>query len=93
MERFRQHVHARRRALAGACLALIAGCATKPAIEDQGRLASACQLMKCTCQQPEQSIFRKPETRPVQWRSNGAAYCPEGFVLQRPDPDAKPSGY
>ena len=56
-------------------------------------LASACQIIKCTCQKTRDSIlphFTKDEPQDVLWRQNGTAYCPEGYTLQR---EGAPSMY
>ena len=65
--------------------ATVAACLPRRTIEDQSRLALACEMMKCRCVALERSPFRKVETRPVQWRPDGSASCPEGFYLERPE--------
>jgi len=71
---------------------LVAGCAIQPPIEDQDRLASACQLTKCRCVAEKTSMFRVPATDAVNWRTTGAAYCDPGFHLERVVEEKRP-GY
>jgi hypothetical protein len=65
-------------ALAAAAV-LIAGCELQPIPE----LALKCQTVACTCL-PAKAAFPVPLEDPpeVQWRANGDAYCPEGYVLR-----------
>jgi hypothetical protein len=52
--------------------------------EDQSRLALACETVRCDCEPPKKVMtFSTPPTKPVQWRPEGTAYCPEGFLLTR----------
>jgi hypothetical protein len=74
-------------------LLLLAGCMSKPVVEDQTRLASACQVTKCRCVGETASMFHNPSTADVRWKRGGDAYCEEGFHLERYDPDAKPKTY
>jgi len=62
-----------------AALMLLAGCA----LEEKPELALACQVTKCVCMPVQASYPLKGEPVPVQWKSNGDAYCPEGYVLRR----------
>ena len=71
----------------------LAGCMSKPVVEDQTRLASACQVTKCQCVGEKTSMFRTPPTADLKWKRTGDAYCEEGFHLERADPDAKPKTY
>lgn len=62
-----------------AALVVLTGCAlaVKP------ELALACQVTECTCL-PAQSVYPlKGEPAPVQWKTNGDAYCEEGYVLRK----------
>jgi hypothetical protein len=64
----------------------LAGCGFHlvDAPEDQSRLALACETVKCDCEPPKKIMtFSTPPTKPVEWRSEGTAFCPEGFVLTR----------
>jgi hypothetical protein len=64
----------------------LAGCGIHlvPEPEDQSRLALACETVRCDCEPPKKVMtFSTPPTQPVQWRSEGTAYCPEGFLLTR----------
>jgi hypothetical protein len=70
--------------LAGAVL--LAGCGIHlfPAPEDQTRLALACETVRCDCEPPKKVMtFSTPPVQPVQWRPEGAAFCPEGLLLTR----------
>jgi hypothetical protein len=81
-----------RRRVVLSLLLLLAGCATRPAIEDQTRLASACQVTKCRCAGERTSIFREAPTAPLKWRRDGSAYCEEGLHLERVT-DEQRTGY
>ncbi len=65
---------------------LLAGC---PSTRNgnQAQLASACQIVKCTCLKPRPMLpqFTKEESQEVLWRQDGTAYCPEGYALERKD--------
>lgn len=63
----------------GGALMLLAACAQ----ENRPELALACQTRPCTCVPADRGLFAKPivEPAPIHWRSNGDAYCDEGFVL------------
>jgi hypothetical protein len=74
-------------------LLLLAGCLSKPVVEDQTRLASACQVAKCRCAGDRTSTFRTAPSAEVKWKRDGDAYCEAGFHLERVDPDAKPRTY
>jgi len=62
-----------------ATLVLLLGCAQAP----QPDLALACQTAKCTCLPETSGFILKGEAAAVLWKSNGDAYCPEGYVLSR----------
>lgn len=59
--------------LAGGC-----GGDTKP----PPNLPLACETLKCTCFDPDSPFWRKTKEVPVEWRSNGEAFCPAGFELR-----------
>ena len=64
-------------ALAG-CASLIGG------TEDQKQLALACEVAQCTCLSGTGGLsFSNRESRPVEWRNDGSAFCPAGFSLSR----------
>jgi hypothetical protein len=72
---------------------IVAGCvaACMPKEANQEQLARGCQIVKCECRKPRESMlpsFTKQETAELQWRTDGAAYCPEGMRLELKD---KPS--
>lgn len=58
----------------------LAGCATASP-DRQTTLAGACQMRSCECMEAG-SLTPFAERRPVEWRINGDAYCPDGFQLQ-----------
>jgi hypothetical protein len=68
-------------------LGLVAGCAAE--VEKEAtKLSLACQVSKCDCASNFMTLF---DTQPVQWRSDGSAYCPEDYHLRRLEPaPAKP---
>jgi hypothetical protein len=64
----------------------LAGCGIHllPQPEDQGRLAFACETAQCDCHAPRSAIpFSSDTVKPVQWRPDGSAFCPEGMLLGR----------
>jgi hypothetical protein len=62
-----------------ATLVILTGCA----LAAKPELALACQTTECTCLPAQSAYPLKGEPAPVQWKSNGDAYCDEGFVLRR----------
>jgi hypothetical protein len=47
-------------------------------------LAMACQVSRCECRAPRSAFsFTSDKPEPVQWRSDGTAYCREGYELSR----------
>lgn len=73
----------RRGVLALAAAGLLAGCGSDKAGEaaPEPEIAKACTVRKCECVSSTIPFFFIRETRPVEWRANGDAACPEGFVL------------
>jgi hypothetical protein len=68
-------------------LGLVAGCAAE-AEKEGTRMSFACQVSKCDCASNIMTLF---DAQPVQWKSDGSAYCPEGYHLRRLAPaPAKP---
>ena len=61
-------------------LALVAACAADKTAETDLRLT--CQLNKCVCAAPERVFLAAQPDKPVQWKENGDAYCPEGYQLE-----------
>jgi len=55
----------------------------------QERLAFACEVQKCRCVVEEKSMFSPARYAPVQWRPDGAAFCPEGQYLELGDTGTK----
>ena len=45
----------------------------------------ACQTISCICTANETELFQETATTKVLWKSNGDAYCPDGFHLERKD--------
>jgi len=39
-----------------------------------------CQVSKCDCASNFMTLF---DSQPVQWKSDGTAYCPEDYHLRR----------
>lgn len=62
-------------------LAALLGCEAGP--EPTIDLSLACQLTKCICKGTSHSLFEVPTEAPVLWTDRGAAFCPEGQVLER----------
>jgi hypothetical protein len=46
-------------------------------------MALACQTSKCTCLPESSGLLVKGDAAAVQWKLNGDAFCPEGYVLRR----------
>jgi hypothetical protein len=59
---------------------VMAACATEETAESDLRLT--CQLNKCICAPPPRAFLAPGPPKPVQWRDNGDAYCPEGYQLK-----------
>jgi hypothetical protein len=45
-------------------------------------LPLACETRACVCTETDIVVFTKVKTVPVEWRTTGEAYCPEGYVLR-----------
>lgn len=76
----------RRFAILAVCVAaLLAGCAIQAETDPQNRYA--CQTLPCVCEPEELTLFNRGDTVPLLWKENGDAYCPEGHVLKRVNPD------
>lgn len=67
-----------RTALLTTALLFLAGCA----LEEKPELALACQTKACVCLPAQATYPLKGEPAPVQWKTNGDAYCAEGYVLR-----------
>jgi hypothetical protein len=48
---------------------------------EPAKMRFACETKQCVCTEAKIYVFRKGNEVPVQWRSTGDAYCPEGYVL------------
>lgn len=59
---------------------LLAACGLT--LKKEPDLKLGCQTRHCTCLSKTVVPFKKRATADVQWRKNGDAYCPEGFVLR-----------
>lgn len=57
------------------------GCFGDP--PDQAKLAHACQIVKCQCEQPQRMPWDAKSQKDVEWRPDGTAACPEGYMLNR----------
>ena len=66
--------------LAACAPLLLAACAQTT--QSPETLALACQTRECICVPETQAIFASDDTAPLQWKQNGDAYCPEGYVLE-----------
>jgi len=64
---------------------VLAGCSwVNPPIENQARLALACETVRCECRLPQSRfVFSKAPPEPIVWRSDGSASCREGYLLSR----------
>jgi hypothetical protein len=65
----------------------LSGCSSlglSQAPPSQESLAMACQVARCECRSPRSTFsLSGDKTEPVQWHSDGTAYCPEGYQLSR----------
>jgi hypothetical protein len=50
---------------------------------DQAQLALACETSHCDCRPPKKLSLRAQPSEPVQWRSDGSAFCRPGWLLNR----------
>ncbi len=48
---------------------------------EPAKMRFACETKQCVCTEARIYVFRKSDEVPVEWRSTGDAYCPEGYVL------------
>lgn len=68
-------------------LGLMAGCAAQVE-KETARMSLACQFSRCDCASNFLTLF---DTQAVQWKSDGTAFCPEGYHLRRlEDPPKQP---
>jgi hypothetical protein len=63
-----------------------AACASEQAADERNRLTGACQVQRCACGPAGWSAFWARGNLPVQWRTNGEPYCPEGYFLHLVQP-------
>ena len=63
-------------------LGFAAGCAAQ-AEKEAAKMSFACQVSKCDCASDFMTLF---DSQPVQWKTDGSAYCPEGYHLRRLSP-------
>ena len=61
-------------------LAMVAACAADETAETDMRLT--CQLSKCICAPPPRLFEERGKNKPLLWKENGDAYCPEGYQLE-----------
>jgi hypothetical protein len=61
--------------------ALLSACSAAGEKKGQQQLAGACQVRKCACGPAGWSSFMPGGDVPVEWRENGDAYCPDGYML------------
>jgi hypothetical protein len=70
---------------------LVGACAEKGPNQEQ--LARGCQIRKCVCLKPRETMLPQLTKRAeaeLQWQADGSAYCPAGFQLELRD---KPGMY
>jgi hypothetical protein len=64
--------------------ALVGCAALAPKQEDPATLALACELSACACRATAKDFWaREADAKPVQYRRDGTAFCPEGYRLER----------
>ena len=68
--------------IAAALASWLAACGAAEPPARAPNLALACQTMDCICTAKAAGAFDKRRAADMLWRSNGDAYCPEGFVLE-----------
>lgn len=61
----------------------LAACARTDPAENAANMALACQTANCACVGQDKSLIRKDKTTAVLWKTNGDAYCPKGFDLEK----------
>ena len=68
-------------------LLLLFGCGIlEPPQETQAQLALACEMAKCECRSANSAGFSFSSGKPpvaVEWRGDGTASCPVGYLLAR----------
>jgi hypothetical protein len=77
----------RRAILSILMLGFMAGCAAQVE-KETAKMSFACEISRCDCASNVLTLF---DSQPVQWKSDGSAYCPDGYHLRRLSPaPAKP---
>jgi hypothetical protein len=77
----------RRAILSILMLGFMAACAAQVE-KETAKMSFACQVSRCDCASNILTLF---DSQPVQWKSDGSAYCPDGYHLRRLSPTpAKP---
>ncbi len=62
----------------------VTGCSLWDKPVETADLSLACEVTKCECRAPQSRWkFHDDPGKPVAWRSDGSAYCPEGLFLRR----------
>ena len=64
-------------------MGVLAACASEDPGASPENMALACQTMSCACVTEDKSLLRKDKTTEILWRTNGDAYCPKGFALEK----------
>jgi hypothetical protein len=64
-------------------MGILAACASEDPGASPENMALACQTMSCACVAQEKSLLRKAKTTDILWKTNGDAYCPKDFVLEK----------
>jgi hypothetical protein len=79
----------KRRRGGGLALLLCLAAVALSACGQQGQsanLAIVCETENCSCHK-DSGFTKKPP--PVQWKTDGTAYCPEGYSLYLPPPPSQ----
>jgi hypothetical protein len=68
---------------------ILVGCSwfSSPPKDEGAQLGLACEVAKCECraQHTVLSFSKAPPPAPIEWRTDGSASCPVGYVLTRTD--------
>lgn len=64
-------------------MGILAACAGKDSGAGGPDMALACQTTSCACVGESGSLLSKAKTTEVLWRTNGDAYCPKDFTLEK----------
>ena len=62
---------------------MIVSCASDDPGKSAANMAVACQTTICKCVSEIKSLLRRDKTADALWKSNGDAFCPKGFNLEK----------